>query len=62
MITQEKISLRVYLGIIWVLSELEHSATKTDVLKREFPICDVAGGQIGKPSIFFKRESPTLEL
>ena len=36
------------------LSKLQHSAVITDVLKREFPICDVAGGQFGKPSVLTK--------
>ena len=54
MITQEQMFKKYLKGSIWVLSELEHAAIKTDVLKREFPICDVAGGQFGKPSIFSK--------
>ena len=31
----------------------------TDVLMREFPICDVAGGQFGK-SLFFIKGNPYL--
>ena len=35
-------------------AELQPSVTITDFLEREFPICDVAGGQFGKPLIFTK--------
>ena len=41
-------------NILKGLNELQHSAIITDVLKRKFPICDVAGVQFGKPSIFTK--------
>ena len=44
-----------YIKIIFKGSaELQHSVIITDVLEREFPICDVAGGQFGKPLIFTK--------
>ena len=32
--------------------------SKTDFLGREFPICDVPGGQLGNPLIFPKGNSP----
>ena len=54
MITKDKIYKKYFKGSIWVVSELEHLATIIDVLRREFPICDVAGGQFGKPFIFTK--------
>ena len=39
-ITKEKIYEKISKGS----AELQHSVTVTDVLEREFPICDVAGG------------------
>ena len=36
------------------LSELQYSTVIRDVYKRKLPICDVAGGQIGKPWILQK--------
>ena len=35
----------------------QYSTVITDILKREFPICDIAGGQFGKPLDFTKGNS-----
>ena len=51
MITQETKYQRT---ILKGLSDPHYSAVKTDVLEREFPICDVAEGQFGKPLSFTK--------
>ena len=39
-------------------SESQYSTVITDVLNREFPICDVPGGRFGKPLIFTKGNPP----
>ena len=39
------------------LSEPQYSTVMTNVFKREFSICDKAGGQIGKPPGFTKGNS-----
>ena len=44
------------------LSEPQFSTVITDVIKREFPICDVAGEQIGKPLDFTKGNSHLSNL
>ena len=48
MTTQEKNLKSILKGPF----EPKYSTVITDVLMREFPICDIAGGQFGK-SLFF---------
>ena len=50
-ITKEK-SIEIYISK--GPFEPQYSAIITDVLEREFPSFDVAGGQFGKPLIFTK--------
>ena len=51
MITKEK---NKWKNIFKGSAKLQHLVVITEVLEREFPICDVAGGQFGKPLIFTK--------
>ena len=46
-------------GILKGPFESHYSTVITDVFMREFPICDVAGGQFGK-SLFFRKGNPHL--
>ena len=50
-ITKEKLSELYFLK---GLSGPQYSTVITDVLKMEFPICDVGRGQFGKPPVFSK--------
>ena len=43
-------------------SGTQYSTAITDVLEREFPICEVAGGQFGKPPEFTKGNPRFLNL
>ena len=51
MIAKENISKNIF---SWVPLRPQHLTLIIDLLKREFPICDVQGDILGKPLIFTK--------